>query len=302
MLAELESRTSKLKRARTVFAIVFGLNLLLASAKLICGFSTGASSMVADGFHSVLDASSNIIGIMALSISLKPADPEHPYGHRKFEAMAAIAISFFMFLASFEILSEVLHRIVSSEVHIAKVGLLSYTIMFVTVTLNLLVARFEERKSKELDSKLLGGDAKHTLSDLYASLTVLVSLVAIQLRFPTLDILASLIIVLVIFKSGFEIIVEHMGILVDAAALDPNYLERLVLEVPGVMGCHKIRSRGMQDHIFIDLHVEVSKHLSVQEAHSISYLVEEKLIAAGNGIVDVIVHIEEENHSLADRI
>lgn len=68
------------------------------------------------------------------------------------------------------------------------------------------------------------------------------------------------------------------------------------------MGCHKIRSRGMQDHIFIDLHVEVSKHLSVPEAHSISYLVEEKLIAAGNGIVDVIVHIEEENHSPTDRI
>ncbi|MBI4533679.1 MAG: cation transporter [Candidatus Melainabacteria bacterium] len=289
-----QERINDLCKARQVFVITLGLNLAVAVGKLVWGFASGTLSMVADGFHSVLDASSNVIGILGLGIALKPPDAGHPYGHRKFEALAAISISFLMFLAAFQVLSEALHRMTSSELAMPIVSLVSYLIMLVTMAINFLVSRYERQKARELKSTLLLADAKHTLSDIYVSLTVIVALIAIQFKFPLLDIMASLVIVGVIFKAGFGIIMANLGTLVDAAILDPSYVEKLVLEVPGVTSCHKIRSRGMQDQVFLDLHVQVPKHLSIEEAHAISFQVENKLKDAAGSIIDVLVHVEDD--------
>ncbi|MBZ0188519.1 MAG: cation transporter, partial [Candidatus Obscuribacterales bacterium] len=100
------TRLDNLRQARGVFWQTLWLNLLVSTSKLICGFYTNTLSMVADGFHSLLDASSNVLGIVGLTISLAPPDEGHPYGHRKFEALAAIGISFLMFLAGSEVLKE----------------------------------------------------------------------------------------------------------------------------------------------------------------------------------------------------
>ena len=106
-------QTTSVHQARGVLIKTLLLNLLVASAKIIWGLLTHTLSMTADGFHSLLDGFSNVVGIIALSISSKPADPDHPYGHRKFEAMAAMLISFFIFLTSFEIITEAFQRFFS---------------------------------------------------------------------------------------------------------------------------------------------------------------------------------------------
>lgn len=287
-------RVKSLKAARIVFIQALSLNLLVALSKLLWGFFSHTLSMVADGFHSLLDASANVMSILGLSMSVDPPDEGHPYGHRKFEALAAIGISFFMFLASFQVLSEIISRLLNHNAHAPQVNGLSYIIMGITLVINVWLTRYEHKKGKQLQSALLLADSQHTLSDLYTTLAVFVSLIAIQLHFPLLDILASLVIMALIFKAGFEIILTHWGALVDAAALDPQEIEQLVLSVSGVTGCHKIRSRGMQDHIFIDLHIQVPGYLTIEQAHQISYLVEEKLLNSDKGIIDVLVHVEEE--------
>src|SRR6185503_12930948 len=94
-----------------VLWIVLFLNLLVAALKLVFGFLSGALSMVADGFHSALDASSNVIGLTGMRVARKAPDPGHPYGHRKFEALAALAISLFLFITCYEILSSLIGRL-----------------------------------------------------------------------------------------------------------------------------------------------------------------------------------------------
>lgn len=291
-----QQRQDNIAKARQVFWITLGFNLLVAGSKLVWGFLTGALTMVADGFHSLMDASSNVIGIIALNISSQPPDQEHPYGHRKFEAMAAIGISFFMFAASLEVLSEAIQRLLMKDKEIPEVTIASYAIMLASMLINFGVAKYEKFKAKELGSSLLHADSEHTMSDLYVSITVLVALVAVQLKFPILDSIGSLIIVVAIFRAGYEIISEHLGILVDAATADPKKIEELVLSVPEVKGCHKIRSRGMDDHIFVDLHIQVDSNMTVAQAHEVSYKVEEVLENSGLGIADVLVHVEEEGH------
>src|SRR4029453_1498797 len=221
MITNWAIRSEELRKARHVFVLTLGLNLVVALCKLVMGFLSGTLAMMADGFHSLLHASSNVIGILGLSIAIKPPDAGHPYGHRKFEAVASIIISFFMFLASFEVLSEALRRILSKAPHLPEVGPASYLIMIATLAINLFVSRYEAKKGRELRSPLLLADSKHTLSDIYVSLAVIATLVAVQLKFPLFDLLASLAIVIVIFRAGFGIIMAHLGTLVDAAILDP---------------------------------------------------------------------------------
>lgn len=249
--------------------------------------------MVADGFHSLLDASSNVLGIVGLTISLAPPDEGHPYGHRKFEALAAIGISFLMFLAGSEVLKEAMTRIATGSVAPVRVELVSYIVMVASIVISLLVSNYEKRKAVKLNSSILAADAQHTMSDVYASIGVILALLAAQNQFFAIDLIASLIIVVAIFKAGYGIITSNLGTLVDAVALDTTSVSDLVSSVDGVLSCHKIRSRGMQDHIFLDLHVQVPGCLSVEEGHKIAYAVEEKLKQNLEGVVDVVVHIEE---------
>ena len=122
---------------------------------------------------------------------------------------------------------------------------------------------------------------------------VVIALVAAQFQIYFVDVIASMIIVAFIFKAGYEIVSAQFGVLVDAAVLDPKEIEELVLEVPKVVSCHKIRTRGHQDHVFLDLHVQVPETLTVKEGHVVAYQVEESLKSHSCGIVDVVVHIEE---------
>ena len=290
---EKQDKVTRLKEARTVFVQTLGLNLLVSFSKLGIGISTSTLSMIADGFHSLLDASSNILGIIGLTISSKPADEGHPYGHRKFEALAAIGISFLMFFACVEVISDVVKSIMSQG-GAPESTPASYLVMVATIIINILVSRYESKKGAELHSRLLEADSKHTLSDVFVSIGVIVSLLAVNFKFYFVDVVASLLIVLVIFKAGYEIIQAHLGILVDAAALEPEEVKKLVLKVPGVLDCHKIRSRGLDDHIFIDLHVQVRGHITVEEGHKIAYQVEDLLMKEIGGVEDVMVHIEED--------
>jgi cation diffusion facilitator family transporter len=289
---ERQEQSSNMRAARRVFVHTLGLNLIVAIAKLICGASTNVLSMTADGFHSLLDASSNIVGIIALSVAIKPADNGHPYGHRKFEALASICISFLLFFAGFHIVTTAVDRCLFGSA-VPQVTPVSYVVITITIIINFIVSRYEKVKSKELNSQILHADSEHTMSDIYVSFSVLAAVIAARFNLYWIDLLASLVIVGVIAHAGFTIISRNLGSLVDAVVVDSAAVEKHVLAVPGVIACHAIRSRGVSDHMFIDLHVEVSPYLSVAAGHAIASEVEKALIEKIDGVVDVTVHIED---------
>jgi cation diffusion facilitator family transporter len=288
-----EHPADRLAAARRVFAETLALNLFTAGTKLAWGLASHSLAMVADGFHSLLDAASNVIGIVALNISRRPPDSDHPYGHRKFEAVAAIVISFFLFTASFEVFKEAVARLVADGGARPFVSWVSYTVVGVNLVVSAATSRYETRKGRELDNQLLLADAQHTASDVFTSLSVLAALIAVELEAPVLDVVAAVAIVALIFRAGYRIILTHLGALVDAAVLDPGEVREAVLAVPGVVGCAGIRSRGPTDHVFIDLRVQVGGALSVEEGHRIAHEVEDRLRERfAPKIAEVLVHIE----------
>lgn len=275
-----------------VLWIVLGLNLLVAALKLVFGLLSGALSMVADGFHSALDGTSNVVGLVGMKVARKAPDDDHPYGHRKFEALAALAISLFLFLTCWEIVSQVLARFHAS--HHVDVRPITFGVMIFTMAVNLVVTRYERGAGKKLRSMILLADSKHTQSDIFASFGVLISLVAALLNFPMMDLLVAVGIAGFIAWSGYTIVAEAFSVLSDSQRLDPDEVAQIASRVDGVTGAHRVRSRGLPDDIHVDLHLHVPPGMSIARAHKVGHEASERIKEEMAGVTDVVVHVEPE--------
>jgi cation diffusion facilitator family transporter len=283
-----------------VLARVLILNLLVAGAKLILGYATGAVSIVSDGFHSLADSASNIIGLVGLRAAGKPPDADHPYGHRKFETLAAGAIFIFLVVAVMEIGRTAIARLADPVP--PDVGWLSFAVMTATLAINLGVVRYEAGRGRALKSELLLADAVHTRSDVFATIGVLISLAAVALGYPLLDPIAGVAIAVLIGRTSFEIARDTSSILSDRMVIDEDVIRGVVMTVPEVLGCHHIRTRGSLDHVFLDLHVWLPPAMPLTQAHTLSHIVKDRLMARFPQIHDAIIHIEPPPEPLiADR-
>ena len=139
------ARASVLTR---VLARVLVLNVAVACAKLGFGYATGALSIISDGFHSLTDGASNVMGIVAMRAARKPPDEDHPYGHRKYETLAAAGIFVFLLLVVIEVVQTALGRLRGSEP--PEVTPASFAVMLVTLAVNLLVVRYESERGRAL--------------------------------------------------------------------------------------------------------------------------------------------------------
>lgn len=266
------------------------LNLAVAGAKLVFGYSTGAVSIVSDGFHSLTDAASNMTGLIGIRASRKPPDQDHPYGHRKYETLAAAGIFVFLLLVVIEVVEGAISHLRSGDTPV--VSLYSFVVMLATLAVNLAVVRYESAQGRRLGSELLLADAAHTQSDVLTSCAVICSLAAVWLGFPTLDAVGALVVAVFIARTGYKIGLETSGILADRVVLGEDEIRAVVMSVPDVAGCHRIRTRGSFDHTFLDLHVWLPDHMPLHEAHRLSHVVKDRLMERFPQITDAIIHIE----------
>jgi cation diffusion facilitator family transporter len=273
-----------------VLVLVIVLNLAVAGAKLVLGYATGAVSVISDGFHSLTDSASNIMGLVGLRASLKPPDEDHPYGHRKYETLAAAGIFVFLLFVVLEVVRAALRRLAGGAP--PEVTPLSFAVMIATLAVNLFVVRYESRQGHALSSELLLADAMHTKSDVFTSCAVLVSLAAVRLGYPLFDPVGGLIIAVFIAHTGWEIGRNTSRILSDRVVIAEDDIRRVVMEIPEVTGCHHIRSRGSADHTFLDLHVWLPADMPLFEAHRVSHVVKDRLMEHYPQIADAIIHIE----------
>ncbi|MCM3879609.1 MAG: cation diffusion facilitator family transporter [Vicinamibacterales bacterium] len=282
--------SERYSEVRTVLIRVLALNLFVALVKIVFGHATGTISILSDGYHSLTDAASNVAALVGLWVARKPPDKNHPYGHRKFETLSAAVIALFLALIVMEIAQTAFDRFRSGGA--PQVTALSFAVMLVTLGVNIAVVRYERRAGRRLVSELLLADARHTQSDILTSCTVIAALAAVALGFPLLDPAAALIVVGFIGYAGFDIARDAAKILSDQIVISEDDIQAIVLSVPHVLGCHHIRSRGTPDHAFLDLHVWMDGAMPLNDAHSVSHAVKDRLMEHYPQIVDAIIHIE----------
>jgi cation diffusion facilitator family transporter len=283
----LKTRASEVS---TVLYRVLFLNLIVATAKIALGLSTGAVSVLSDGYHSLTDTASNVVGIIGVRIAGAPPDDDHPYGHRKFETMASLGIMVFLLLVLREVLSAAWARLHSGEQ--PTITALTFVVMGATFAVNLGVVFYERRAGRRLQSEVLLADAHHTTSDLMTSATVILALIGVKLGYLWLDPVAALVVAVFIAYACWEIFNSTTGILADRFVIPEEAILEVVKSVPEVIGSHHVRTRGSNDFVFLDLHIWMDAGLSLDKAHSISHVVKDKLMARFPQIKDAIIHIE----------
>jgi cation diffusion facilitator family transporter len=270
---------------------VLFLNLLVATAKIIFGYSSGAISILSDGFHSLTDAASNVVGLVGVSAADRPPDADHPYGHRKYETVAAATVNLFLLLVIIEVLRNAFNHL-TGRAPLPQISIAAFAVMLVTAAINIGVVAYESRAARRLASEVLMADAMQTRGDVWSSLTVIVALGGARAGLPILDPIAALVVAGFIGYSGFQVARATTGILSDRIVIADADLEGIVMAVPGVLGCHHIRTRGAADHVFLDLHVWLPADMRLTEAHELSHVVKDRLMARYPQIADAVIHIE----------
>lgn len=274
----------------TVLYRVLFLNLAVAIAKISLGYVTGSVSIVTDGFHSLTDSASNVVALVGVSVAKRPPDANHPYGHRKYETMASVAIVVFLIIVLVQVVTSAVDRLLhGGSPRVFPEGI---AVMVVTLIVNLFVVWYEMREGRRLNSEVLRADARHTRSDVLTSVAVLGALMGVWFGYPLLDPLAAILVAGFIGHACWAIAKDASRILSDEIVIAEDDVRKVVDTVPEVLGCEKIRTRGSSDYAFMDLHIWLDRQTPLQDAHATSHVVKDKLMARFPQLHDVVIHIE----------
>jgi cation diffusion facilitator family transporter len=275
--------------ARLSLAIVIGLVVL----KVVVGVITGSISVLAQAADSFLDLFAVAIIFFVISIAIKPADEEHPFGHGKVENIAAVVQAMFIFIAGGLILYSAVHRIIAgTTIELTEAGI---GVMLVSIIASIFLSRHLFRVSRATDSIALQATAHNIAADVYSAAAVLAGLIAI--RFTKLNILDPIIAILValfILKVAYDVLRRSFGGLIDVKLPEAEEAEIrscIVEHYSAVVSFHQLRTRKAGSQRYIDLHLVMPKHASVEEAHRMCDHLEQD-IKARVPHASITIHVE----------
>ncbi|OGO43231.1 MAG: hypothetical protein A2137_05110 [Chloroflexi bacterium RBG_16_58_8] len=270
--------------------VIVGLIVL----KVIVGTVTGSLSILAQAVDSFLDLFAVSVTYLAIRFAAKPADAEHPFGHGKAENIAAIVQSVLIFIAGGSIIYSAVRRAATNAVlDTTEAGI---AVMAVSIVASIFLSRYLKRVAKREDSLALAANAHNIAADVYSAAAVLVGLTVV--RFTGRDIIDYIlagVVALFILKVGFDVLRNSLGGLVDVKLPEEeeSNIKSAITEHFGgeVVSFHKLRTRKAGSQRYIDLHLVMPRHLSIEEAHEMCDHLE---IDIRHRLVrtDVTIHVE----------
>lgn len=279
------------KKVKQVLWIILFANIGVAILKIAIGSIIKSASMTADGFHSISDGTSNIVGLIGVSIASKPKDKEHPYGHKKFEVISGLFIGAMLLFIGGKIIFEGISKFQNPVEPTITIG--SLLALILTLIVNIFVCTYEYRIGKKLNSYILVSDSLHTKSDIFVSIGVLLTLVGVRLGLPAIiDPIASLVVAGFILHASYEIFKSTIDVLVDKAIVDEEAIKHILKSFNEIKDVHNIRSRGSENDVHIDMHIMVEPNITVEKSHKLNHDIEESIRKNINKSAQVIIHIE----------
>ena len=283
-------RQGRVGAVKRTLVVVLGLNLTVAAAKLGYGIWSGSIAMSADGVQSLLDGLSNVIALLSVMVAARPPDEQHHFGHERYETLASLLIAGMMSVSVIQILEEAVGRLRHGEPPNVTAG--SFGVLLATMTVNLGVFLWERRQGRRYASEVLEADAKHTLSDVFVSLGVILGLLGVRAGWDRADAVVSIVITGVIAWAAWTIIRDASLVLTDAADVNSRQLMHAVLSTEGVVTAHKLRARSTGGRVLAQIDITVDPQLAVIDAHEIASRVERAIKDVAGQSAQVVVHVE----------
>lgn len=269
-------------------------NTCLTTGKLIVGLAMGSVGVISEAVHSGLDLIASLIAFAAVRHSGKPADKEHPYGHGKFENLAGILEALLIMLAALGIFAHAIPKIIQGGGEIESLGW-GALVMGISAVVNFVISQKLIKVGKATDSPALVADGWHLRTDVYTSAGVLIGLAAIYLTgYTIIDPLIGVAVGLLIVKASIDLIKESMGVMLDVSLpLEEEEAIKGVLQRHSnqFLEYHGLRTRKSGPYRYVDLHLVVSRHISVGSAHLLCDRIEAEIEQELPG-VQVLIHCE----------
>lgn len=292
----MDNQSSRYLKIRYVTLIGAVVNLFLAIIKMIVGYIGFSHALFVDGIHSLSDLLSDALVIYGSKQGDKNPDTDHPYGHARIETLVTVLFGFILLMVGLGIIIDSIGRVSLKGVTEIP-GNLALVIALISVISKEVLYQYTVHYADTLKSALLKANAWHHRSDAISSVVVLVGVAGSIYGIAYLDIAAAVIVAMMIAKIGWDLIYKGINELVDKG-LDTEELERiksLIETIPGVSEMHMLRTRHMGSHALVDVHIQVTPHVSVSEGHRISDEVSRRLVDEIEVVSQVLVHIDPEN-------
>jgi cation diffusion facilitator family transporter len=274
-------------------------NLGLAAIKLTAGIVGHSQAVVADAVHSLSDTFTDLAVILGVRYWSRPADEEHPHGHRRIETLVAVVIGLFLVTVAAGLAWEAISKahgaggVVPTGIALAA-ALLSIVVKEILYRWTLLVGQ-------RADSLALVANAWHHRSDALSSVpaALAVGIVVVAPQWAFVDRIGAVVVCVFILYAAWRIVSPAVAQLVDTAAPpeERERLEAIARSVDGVRGAHALRTRYVGSSLAVDLHVVVAAELSVEEGHAIGEAVRRALTERGPKVADVLVKVEPDTRS-----
>ena len=248
-------------------------NTVLSIFKIIAGIVANSGAMISDAVHSASDVFSSIIVIIGIKIAAKESDKDHPYGHERFECVAAIILAVILLVCGLFIGNNAIETIKSGNTQsIAIPGMLALVAAVISIVSKEAMYWYTRFYARRFDSGALMADAWHHRSDAFSSVGALAGIVGARMGFPLMDTIASLVICIFIIKAAYDIFKDAIEKMVDHSCSDEMEKEFIecAMNQEGVIEVPLIQTRIFGNKIYVEIDICADGEMTLWESHEIA--------------------------------
>ena len=272
--------------------ISFLVNLCLTCLKLVIGFIFKSKALTADGLHSFSDLITDVMAFVGSKVSRRPPDKEHPFGHGKLEYLTSMIIGII-------VLGLGLSLIFNSHNSSVKPSWIVIITTIFTIMAKYLLSFYLIKKGNKLKNMILISSGRESKADVISSVVVLISSILVQFasNYPYLiyaDSIATIIVGLLIIKTGFTILKESISIILGKQEDDQQYLKELkkiILTNENIIKIDNMIMLKYGPYYSLNLEVLMPNTLSLKDAHEIVHKVEKEIKKYDRRITFIMIHI-----------
>ncbi len=277
----------------SVIAAVF-----VTTFKILIGLLTHSLGILSEALHSALDLVAALITFFAVRISDKPADKDHHFGHGKVENFSALIETLLLAITCFWIIYEGIYRLTSGKTGI-EVTVWSYLVIIVSIIVDFSRSRALYRIARKYNSQALEADALHFSTDIWSSVVVLAGLILAGMGFSFADSIAALIVAMIVIYVSYKLGRKAVNALLDRSPDNTfDRIEKVLKSINEITHYHDLKVRESGAETFVELNIHVKPGITIEQAHTITHLVEDRIKNVVNRC-DVHIHTEPEEHKVS---
>ena len=293
MIGMTGKKTEEFQTAATRVSLVSMItNVVLTLLKLAAGLLAHSGAMISDAVHSASDIFSGLIVLLGVKISTKEPDEQHPYGHERYECVAALLLSGILALVGGAIGIGAVKDIISGKT--AEIpGVLALIAAVVSIAVKESLFWYTRGYAKKYRSTALHAEAWHQRSDALSSIGALIGIAGARMGVPVMEPIASLIIALFILRVAVRIFKEAIDQMVDHSCNEEaeEAFRTTALEQPGVLGVELLRTRMFGNWVYVDLEIAADPNLTLAAAHEIAEDVHDAIEKTFPEVKHIMVHV-----------